>query len=136
MLSRCFSACLVLAEHDAVIAGESSRGEKRTYAQVGATLLVGLLLSIGVMTIGLVTAALRGGSSTSHVLKLDQVLPHLLSADSAAVLDLGILLLFATPLIAVLVALLNFLLLRDMVFAAVTAVLLLMLALAFGVALR
>lgn len=116
--------------------GSIPSGDARTYTQVGMTLLGGLITSIAVMVAGLLVAGVQGGSSTSHVLPLDQVITHLLKFESAAILDLGILLLFATPLAGVAVALVNFLIERDTTFAAVTLFLLAMLAVAFAVALH
>ena len=72
---------------------------------MGYTLLGGLLVSITVMLAGLAYGALRGTTASGHVLPLDTVLPHLRNGDPSALLDLGILLLFATPFVAVLVAL-------------------------------
>lgn len=106
------------------------------YSAVGFVLLGGLLVSIAVMMLGLVIAAIDRTASTAQVLPLDQVLPRLGRGDPAAILDSGILLLFATPLVGVLVALIAFLHRRDAVFSWVTALLLVMLVIAFGVALH
>lgn len=110
-------------------------GEQAIYSRVGWTLLSGLLLSIAVMIVGLVLSAISGDNS-SHVLPLDQVVPHLARGNAPAILDLGILLLFATPLAGVAVALLGFLRVRDYLFASITGLLLIMLAVAVAVALR
>jgi uncharacterized membrane protein len=55
---------------------------------------------------------------------------------AAAILDLGILLLFATPLAGILAAAAGFALERDWVFTGTTTLLLVMLAIAFIVALH
>jgi uncharacterized membrane protein len=115
---------------------DARRLDEETDAAIGAVLLAGLLLSIAVMVLGLVLTAARGKVSASQVLPLDQVLPHLRSGDPAAVLDLGILLLFATPLAGVVVALFEFLRRRDGPFSVITLLLLLILAIGFAVALR
>lgn len=105
------------------------------YASVGYTLLGGLLTSIAVMIVGLLLSVASGGS-VKHVLPLDGVASRLAHGDHRAILDIGILLLFATPLAGVLVALIGFLRLRDYVFASTTALLLVMLVIAFAVALH
>ncbi|MBV9282378.1 MAG: DUF1634 domain-containing protein [Chloroflexi bacterium] len=108
--------------------------DEATEGYVGITLLAGLLLSIAVMVLGLLLSAARGGSS--HVLPLDQLLPHLARGDSAAVLDAGIILLFAAPLAGVVVALVGFARQRDTTFIVLSAALLVVLAAGFAVALR
>jgi uncharacterized membrane protein len=110
--------------------------DAETYTRVGYTLLGGLLVSIAVMVLGLVLAVAHGGNETKHVLRIEQVLPHLTNTGGSAVLDLGILLLFATPLLAVIVALVEFIRQRDTAFAGITALLLVVLAIGFGIALR
>jgi uncharacterized membrane protein len=113
----------------------TNSAEEDAYQPIGRTLLIGLVVSIAVMAVGLVVAAARG-TTTSHVLPLDRVLPQLAKGTPAAILDAGILLLFATPLFGVLVALGAFVRQRDLPFAGITALLLVMLALAFAVALH
>jgi uncharacterized membrane protein len=114
----------------------SAMRDQKAYARVGGTLLSGLLVSIAVMTAGLVASALRGSNGTSTVLPLDRVVPHLLDGEPKAILDVGILLLFATPLVAVLVAFGEFVAQRDIAFVLVTGLLLCMLVVAFAVALH
>lgn len=105
-------------------------------SHVGTTLLYGLLLSITVMLAGLLYSLARGTSVSGHVLPLDRMPDQLASGNPSAVLDLGILLLFATPLAAVVVALLDFLRTRDRPFAAIAVLLLALLVVGVLVALR
>jgi uncharacterized membrane protein len=109
--------------------------EQRLDSHVGGVLLVGLLLSITVMTLGLVVTAVRGGDTT-HVLPLDRVIPELAKGHTAAILDLGILMLFATPLLGIVVAFEGFWEQGDRDFVLVTAILLVMLAAALAIALH
>jgi len=88
------------------------------------------------MVLGLVAAAIRNGSGVSTVLPLDRELPQVGKGDPAAILDLGILLLFATPLAGVVTALVGFARERDYAFTLVSAVLLVLLVISFAVALR
>ncbi len=105
-------------------------------AHVGWTLLGGLALSIAIMALGLILVAFDGATGTGHVLPLDQLLPQLDRGKPSAVLDLGILLLFATPLVGVMVALAEFVRRRDVPFVLITGLLLVALAGGFVVALR
>jgi uncharacterized membrane protein len=102
---------------------------------VGRILQAGLLLSMSVMAAGLLLTASRGGT-TLTVLPLDGIVAHLIKGESAAVLDAGILLLFATPLFGVLAALVSFSLRRDRQFVTVAAVLIGLLIAGFVVALH
>lgn len=115
---------------------EAESGDPEMDAAIGWTLLIGLLASIGVMALGLVVTAERGGKDASRVLPLDQVVPHLARGEGPAVLDFGILLLFATPLIGVVVAMAWFVWRRDGSFVAVSGLLLVLLGLGFVLALR
>jgi uncharacterized membrane protein len=109
--------------------------DRQTYARVGTTLLLGLLISVAVMILGLVDVAVSGRSA-SHVLPLAQVLPHLRNGDPRSVLDLGILLLLATPLAGVIVAALEFMRRKDRPFTFITLSLLVVLGIGFVVALH
>jgi uncharacterized membrane protein len=107
-----------------------------TYARVGYTLLGGLWLSIVVMAAGLIVAAIRDIHQSTHVTPLQRIVPDLEAGKPSAVLALGILLLFATPFVGVLVALFEFFRLRDIPFVWVTTVLLVILLIGFAIALR
>lgn len=120
------------------------------YRRVGFTLLIGLLVSIAVMAAGLLAIPVTGGHAC--VLPLDQVVSHLghsggacsaggnkageEGGTAAAILDLGILLLFATPLAGVIVAVIGFALEKDWIFTGTTALLLVMLVISFAIALH
>lgn len=106
-----------------------------TDQMVGRTLLGGLLLSIAVMVLGLILAAVSGHSA-SHVLPLDQIPRQLGRGNGAAVLDLGILVLFATPPVGVLVAMSGFLRHHEYSFVLVTALVIVILIIGFLVALH
>lgn len=114
---------------------QAASSEQAMSSRVGFTLLGGLLLSIAVMIVGLILSAIRGGN-TKRVLPLDQVLPRLAAGHAPAVLDMGILILFATPLAGVVVALFWLLRARDYLFASTTGLLLIMVAVAVAVALH
>jgi uncharacterized membrane protein len=88
------------------------------------------------MTLGLILEAIRRDTGSGHVLPIDQILPNLGKVRPSAVLDLGILLLFATPVAGVVVALTEFMRSRDIPFMLITALLLIVLAGGFALALR
>lgn len=111
----------------------TTSGEQSTYSWVGWTLLGALLISIGVMAIGLLVGAVRGGD-TSTVLPIGSLGPQLRHGSAAALLDAGILLLFAAPLAGVVIAFVRFVRERDGASAITTLLLLAMLAVAIGIA--
>ena len=115
---------------------ESLAQEKAFDARIARTLFVGLVASIAIMVAGLVLAAVRGHNAVQRVLPLADVPSHLAQGDPASVLDLGILLLFATPLAGVVVAAAQFSRERDRQFLAISLVLLCVLCLGFIVGLR
>jgi uncharacterized membrane protein len=112
------------------------RESARTDVVVGWTLLAGLVLSVATMALGLILGAIQRDTGARSVLPLDRVFSNLGEGKASAVLDLGILLLFATPVAGVLMALGQFLRQRDLPFVLVATLLLLMLVAGFAVALR
>lgn len=123
-------------EEDRAQAVPVAAGDELVDGPVGWTLLGGLLISVAVMAAGLVVLAVREGTGSAQVLPVDRVVPELMKGSASAPLDLGILFLFATPLVAVVAALLGFIRQHDRVFAAVAVLLLVIMAAGFGVALR
>ncbi|HEX6509747.1 MAG TPA: DUF1634 domain-containing protein [Chloroflexota bacterium] len=110
--------------------------DREASRRIAATLFGGLLVSMAVMVIGLILVAPEGKNAATTVLPLDRVLPDLVHGSRPAVLDAGILLLFATPLLGVLVALTEFARQRDRTFTAISCALVLVLAAGFAVALH
>ncbi len=103
---------------------------------ISRTLFVGLLVSIAIMLLGLALVAGEGKNAATHVVPLDRVIPDLLHGSRPAVLDSGILVLFATPLVGVVVAFVQFVRRRDAEFSLITVLLLVVLAAGFLVALH
>jgi uncharacterized membrane protein len=118
------------------VARPGAPSDRLTYSRIGYTLLGGLWLSVAVMVAGFVLAAIAGLHQSAHVTPLQDVVSGLTRGKPSAVLSLGILLLFATPFAGVLVALFEFLRLRDTPFVWVTVALLVILIIGFAVALR
>lgn len=115
---------------------ETSLEDQRTYARVGNVLRAGLWLSIVIMILGILLTGLQGKAQAREVLPLDRIIPAIQAHNSAVVLDLGILLLFATPLVAVLTALTEFVTHGDRAFTGIALALLIILVIGFVVALR
>lgn len=103
---------------------------------ISRTLFAGLLASIAIMLLGLILVAPEGTTTATRVVPLDRVLPDLVKGSRPALLDTGILVLFATPLLGVVVAFVHFVRLRDTAFSLITSLLLLVLLAGFGVALH
>lgn len=125
-----------MAIPDSALEELRSARDRRAYARIGWTLLGGLVLSIGVMIVGIVSVAAEGGHAASQVLPIDKVAGSVVQGKPSAILDLGILLLFATPLAGVLVALVEFVRQGDRPFVLITGLLLLILVIGFAAALH
>jgi uncharacterized membrane protein len=105
-------------------------------AGISRTLFTGLLISIACMILGLVLVAPEGKNAATQVVPLDRLLPDLAHGSRSAILDSGILVLFATPLVGVIVAFVQFVRRRDTAFSVITALLLIVLTVGFLVALH
>ena len=82
-------------------------------------LLVGMLLSVTVMVIGLLMLALSEGTWEAAPLSLPEILEGIMNGNPIAVIDLGIIMLIATPLTRVIAALVAFALNREFRFVLV-----------------
>ena len=117
-------------------APEIAGTDRTTYNRVGFTLLGGLWVSIAAMVIGLLVTAAEGKTVATQALPLSRELSQLTAGNPQAIVDLGILLLFATPLVGVVVALFEFLRRRDTPFVGITLGLVIILIVGFSVALH
>lgn len=98
--------------------------DDKTYSVAAATLQAGMFTSFAAMLVGLVWWMLSGSHNESdaiHVLPLNRILPELLALNPLALLNLGVLLLLATPGLTLLSQLITFSLARNYRFAAITA---------------
>jgi uncharacterized membrane protein len=123
-------------EVDSAEMGRSGKPQDSIDLHVGQTLLAALLLSLTVMVTGVVVEAVKGQRATAKIIPLDHLFHQLSKGNASALLDTGIVLLFAAPLMGVLVACLEFVRQRDIRFALVTGLLLVILMGSFAVALR
>lgn len=121
---------------DQPLAAEEVLEDGKSDARIGWTLLGGLVLSVVIMAGGLVLVAIHGSRSSGHAVPLSTEAARLARGNPEAILDLGILLLFATPVAGVLVAGAEFVRQRDLAFVAIVAALLVILAAGFVIALR
>ncbi|HEX8918257.1 MAG TPA: DUF1634 domain-containing protein [Chloroflexota bacterium] len=114
--------------------GRIDKRNDSTDTHVGVLLLAGLLCSMAAMVAGVVLSLLQGRNLPAHVLPLTKVVAALTAGRGPAFVDVGILILFATPFFGVLAALIEFSRQRDRAFVTVSATLLVVLCAGFAVA--
>jgi uncharacterized membrane protein len=103
----------------------AQNADHRTYEWAGATLRMGMAASVAAMLAGFLWWLLSGspgGGITAHVMPADRVLPELLALNPLALVNLGVLLLLATPSVALAAQLVSFALARNWRYTAITAV--------------
>ena len=100
--------------------------DRRTYSWTGITLQAGMYASFAAMGAGLVwwvLAGLPGGSaSASTVLPFDELLPELAAGNPLALVNLGLLLLLATPGVTLIAAIISFALARNWRYVLVSSI--------------
>ena len=103
--------------------------DPRVARAVSRLLLTGLLIAIALMLVGVILAAARGAGSVEGLSSITR-LPHLLaSLDATGFIDLGLLVLLATPAARVVALLIVFAARRQWLFAAVSLAVIVILAL-------
>ncbi|HVF99214.1 MAG TPA: DUF1634 domain-containing protein [Chloroflexia bacterium] len=99
--------------------------DDRTYTWAAFTLRTGMFASFGAMLVGLVWWLLggsRGGQEAAqHVLPFDRIVPELLALNPLALINVGVLLLLATPGITLVAQFVAFALARNWIYAGITA---------------
>jgi uncharacterized membrane protein len=111
-----------------------------TYRWAAFTLRAGMYSSFAAMGIGLawwaLTGAPGGEASAIKTIPIDQVIPQLAAGNPLALLNLGIILLLATPGVTLLLEIVSYALARNwryvLIASIVGAILLLSIALSFG----
>jgi uncharacterized membrane protein len=96
-------------------------------------LRAGMILSISVLAVGLLLYVLSPGGGGESGMSLDMMIDGLLRGDPVAVMNLGILLLIATPLTRVVTAAAVFIVDREPRFALVSFIVIAAIALAIAV---
>lgn len=96
-------------------------------------LLLGMFLSVTVMMIGIIMFALSEGTWDAVPLSLTQILEGILQGNPIAVIDLGILLLIATPLTRVVAALVVFTINKETRFVLVAVIVLAVVGIAIAI---
>jgi uncharacterized membrane protein len=91
-------------------------------------LITGVILSFGTLVVGLILYAMSPTDGTT--LPLDKILDGVVRGDPIAVIDLGIVLLIATPLVRILAAGISFGLEKDYRFVGISIFVLAMIVLA------
>lgn len=124
--------------HDRTVAALEERADRLApaYARVTEVLRVMFAVGAGLMVLGIVIAAVRREPLDSAVDPLSRVIPELLAGHASAIIDLAILWLMAAPVVATIVVLAGFLRIGDRRYAAVTALVLAVLAASILRALR
>jgi uncharacterized membrane protein len=99
------------------------------YTGVRWTLIAGMIVSFGLMGVGLLglIGDPQAATRAAQVIPLDHLIPALLAADPGAALDLGVLALMAIPVVHLTVALGVFLRGRETRYAAAAGLVLLLL---------
>ncbi len=118
------------AEHTDV--GEPTQGRTTDPGLTRALsrlLLIGLLLAIGLMIVGAILAAVKGSGEVLHATSLSDFPRLLADGDPTGFLDLGLLVLLATPAARVIALLVAFIRRREWLFAGISAVVVAILAL-------
>ena len=95
-------------------------------------LVWGMALSMAVLVLGLFLYALSPTGHAEVDLSIPQIIDGIMNADPIAVIDLGILLLIATPLTRVVTALAVFIVDRDLRFVLVALLVLAVIAIAIA----
>ncbi len=106
------------------------------YRVMARLLSVGVLLSIILMGLGFLLLAARHELGHDTWLPLARIVPRALAGDPAGILDLGVLVLFATPALRVVAAIGLFAAERQPRYVAISVAVLLLLALSVAAAAR
>jgi len=106
------------------------------YRVMARLLSVGVTLSIALMALGFLLLAARHELGRATWLPLARVVPRTLAGAPAGILDLGVLVLFATPALRVVAAIGLFAAERQRRYVVISTVVLLLLALSVAVSAR
>ena len=98
---------------------------------IGAVLRWGVLLSATVIGIGVVMAILRGASASDYPTTMSEVIMGVATLSPLSIIDLGLLLLIATPVIRVAMSAAVFLYEKDYHYVLITLFVLAVLLLSF-----
>lgn len=102
---------------------------------VAVTLRWGFRIGAALLAIGLVLAIVRREPLDTEVDPLGEVIPAVLAGRAGSVVEVAILWLMGTPVLAVIVVLIGFLRLRDRRYALLSLLVLLVLGVSIGLAL-
>lgn len=105
------------------------------YRVLSGLLLSGAVLSVALMALGYALLLARHGAVDSAWMPLGAVVPHALAGDPRGILDVGVLVLLATPTLRVVTSISIFTAERQRRYALLATAVLLLLALSFTLAL-
>ena len=109
--------------------------ESLLYRALARLLFYGVIASLALMAFGYTLLAIRHQTNRPAWLPLPDVIPHALSGDARGILDLGVLMLFATPTLRVAAAIALFAAERQRRYVLISTVVLLLLGVSVAVAL-
>lgn len=110
--------------------------DEQLYRRISLILNAGFALAGALMLAGMLTALFSGDRIGEQTGSLSEIVPAALRLEATGLVDLGIVVLLATPVAYVVAALATFLRERDRVFVLVTVALLLIMGTTVGLALR
>jgi len=113
----------------------SLRRQTTLYRRIVGVMNAGFLIAIGLMLAGILVGLVTGDHVAKETDPLGDILPGALRLRAQDVLELGIIVLLATPAAYVVVALVTFLRERDLLFVGVCLALLAILSLSVGLTL-
>ena len=114
----------------------SVRRQTGLYRRIVGVMNAGFMIAIGLMLAGVLVGAATGEHVREDTDRLRNVVPGALRLQAQDIIEMGILVLLATPAAYVVVALVTFVRDRDGLFVAVCLTLLGILALSVGLTLR
>jgi uncharacterized membrane protein len=100
--------------------GDVSKGRPRSGGPLSRLLLAGLVIAIGLLIAGAILAAVRGSGSVQNVSSITHLPRLLASGDPTGFLDLGLLVLLATPFVRAVALCGDFVRRRNWLFAGVS----------------
>ena len=113
--------------------------DEQSYVWASRTLRWGMYVSFGAMVLGLLwwlVQAAAGSTAQDKTIPLDRILPELLAGHALALLNLGIVLLLATPGVTLLALIVTFAAARNRLYTGIAALVGVILLLSLAISLR
>lgn len=114
----------------------SVRRQTTLYRRIVGVMNTGFLIAIGLMLAGLLVGLVTGDHVATQTDPLRDILPGVVRLRAQDIVELGIIVLLATPAAYVVAALATFLRERDLLFVVICVMLLAILSLSVGLTIR